>query len=56
MNLIEPGDPSRSYLWHKLNNTHKEAGGEGDPMPYAAWPAPDADLAMIEEYILLLGE
>lgn len=56
MNLIEPGDPSKSYLWLKLNNTHKAAGGKGEPMPYADWPSASEDLAMIEEYILLLGE
>lgn len=56
MNLIEPGDPSNSYLWRKMKNTHQEVGGTGQPMPYADWPSPDADLRMIEEYILLLGE
>lgn len=30
---VEPGDPAQSYLLHKLNNTHLDAGGEGEPMP-----------------------
>ena len=33
MNLIEPGDPSRSYLWHKLRGTHTTVGGAGSTMP-----------------------
>ena len=33
MNLIEPGDPDQSYVWHKLNDTHEDVGGLGDFMP-----------------------
>lgn len=56
MNLVEPGRPDESYLWHKLHNTHQEVGGSGQPMPYANWPLPDEDLAIIEEYILALDD
>ncbi len=35
MNLIEPGDPDASYLWHKLNGTQADVGGEGEGMPSA---------------------
>ncbi|MDC0674474.1 hypothetical protein [Nannocystis radixulma] len=33
MQLVEPGDASNSYLWHKMDNTHKSVGGEGKKMP-----------------------
>lgn len=33
MRLVEPGDASQSYLWHKMDNTHKSVGGEGKKMP-----------------------
>ena len=52
LDRIEPGVPNDSYLWHKINGTHVEAGGEGNPMP-----APDGGLAQdlidtIEQWIL----
>jgi hypothetical protein len=33
MDYIEPGDPSDSYLWHKLNGTQLTVGGSGGRMP-----------------------
>ncbi len=30
---VEPGDPSNSYMVHKLRDTHLSVGGEDDPMP-----------------------
>ncbi|MEL6178220.1 MAG: DUF1592 domain-containing protein [Myxococcota bacterium] len=33
MPLVTPGQPDRSYLWHKLNNTHLDVGGSGELMP-----------------------
>lgn len=33
MLLVEPGSPEGSYLMHKLDGTHLEAGGEGVHMP-----------------------
>lgn len=33
MKLVEPGDPERSYLFHKLRGTHGDVGGFGRPMP-----------------------
>jgi hypothetical protein len=56
MDLIDPGNLEGSYLWHKLQNTHRDVGGEGSAMPYASWPLPDEELALIEEYILALGD
>lgn len=33
MSYVEPGDPGDSYLFHKLNDTHIEVGGQGGRMP-----------------------
>lgn len=33
MKLVEPGEPERSYLLHKLRGSHKSVGGEGQIMP-----------------------
>lgn len=33
MLLVDPGSAETSYLWHKLNNTHKSVGGKGKVMP-----------------------
>ncbi len=33
MDHIEPGDPDRSYIWHKINGTQVMAGGSGVQMP-----------------------
>jgi hypothetical protein len=30
---VSPGQPDKSYLWHKLSGTHVEAGGSGVRMP-----------------------
>jgi hypothetical protein len=38
---IEPGNPSRSYIWHKINGTQVMAGGSGVMMP-SARPGMDA--------------
>ena len=54
MSLVEPGNLEESYLWHKLQATHRDAGGEGEAMPYAEWPLPDEELAVVEDYILAL--
>ncbi|WP_434418334.1 hypothetical protein [Nannocystis pusilla] len=41
MQLIAPSDSENSYLWHKINNTHVEIGGNGTAMP----PPPAAALS-----------
>lgn len=41
MQLVAPGDRDNSYLWHKINNTHVEVGGNGTAMP----PPPAAALS-----------
>lgn len=50
MNLITANDPSNSYLYLKITNTHVAAKGVGDPMP-AAMPLPDDKIMLIEEWI-----
>jgi len=51
LNLIEPGDPERSYLVHKLRGTHGLAGGGGARMPVADTPLDDAEQAAVEAWI-----
>jgi mono/diheme cytochrome c family protein len=48
---VQPGLPSESYLMHKLEGTHLDIGGSGDPMPLGLGPLPDADLATIRTWI-----
>jgi hypothetical protein len=33
MARVNPGEPATSYLWLKLEGTHTDAGGLGEPMP-----------------------
>lgn len=33
MDRVQAGDPTRSYLMHKLDGTHIREGGMGPPMP-----------------------
>lgn len=40
MPFVTPGDPSQSYLWHKVAGTHADVGGAGTLMPP---PAPLSD-------------
>ena len=49
--LVAPGDPDASYLWHKLNGTQADVpGGGGSPMPLGA-PLSADELAAIEQWI-----
>ena len=49
--LVAPGDPDASYLWHKLNGTQTDVpGGGGSPMPLGV-PLTDDELAAIEQWI-----
>ena len=50
MNLVEPGDPSMSYLWLKIDGGFAEVGGTGNPMPVGAMLG-GADKAAIETWI-----
>lgn len=38
LSRIEPGSLERSYLWRKLEGTHKEIGGYGELIPVALKP------------------
>lgn len=52
MDLIEPGDPTNSYLFHKLEGTHLTVGGAGVQMPVGGPPYLDkATLAIIHTWI-----
>ena len=48
--LITAGDHQASYLWHKVNGTHLDVGGNGSQMPFG--PSLSAgDIAAIADYI-----
>ena len=51
--VVEPGDPAKSYLIHKLDGSYKAVGGTGDPMPKMDIPHPLAasDIALITQWI-----
>ena len=51
MNLVEPGEPENSYLWHKLEDTQASVMGSGAKMPLGA-PLTDGELMLIEDWIL----
>jgi len=51
MNLVEPGDPERSYLVHKLRGTQGLVGGGGARMPVGDAPLDDAEEAALEAWI-----
>jgi hypothetical protein len=51
LNLVEPGDPEKSYLIHKLRGTQRRVGGSGNRMPPSA-PLSKAKLRLIERWIL----
>ena len=50
MLLIEPGSPSDSYIWHKLNNTQGTVGGSGSKMPMGATMTA-TELSLVETWI-----
>ena len=45
---IQPGDAKRSYVWLKMQGTHVDAGGYGEPIP-VVWT--DAEEARILSWI-----
>jgi hypothetical protein len=53
MPRVTPGDPSKSYLVHKLKGTQLEVGGSGAPMPMydPPKPFPAEHLEIIERWI-----
>jgi hypothetical protein len=51
LNMIEPGDPEKSYLVLKLRGTHGQSGGGGARMPIADSPLDDVEEAAVEAWI-----
>ena len=51
MFIVDPGNKSVSYLWHKLNNTHIPEGGSGAQMPFEGQPLPAAQLILMGNWI-----
>ena len=51
MKLVKPGNLEKSYLWHKLQNTHVDVGGNGVAMPKVG-SLTDDELDIIELWIL----
>ena len=49
--IVNPGDKSTSYMWHKLNNTHIAEGGSGAQMPCSGMPLPANQLILIGDWI-----
>jgi mono/diheme cytochrome c family protein len=52
---IKAGDPGQSYLLAKLNGTQVQAGGSGAQMPYGATPLAQAQIDMINLWIIQGG-
>jgi hypothetical protein len=51
LNRVEPGDPQKSYLWHKINGTQLSVGGEQDRMPRDRPALKAADIEKIRLWI-----
>jgi len=52
LNRVEANEPEKSYLLHKLQGTHLEAGGSGSQMPLAGTPFNEDQLQIIRQWIL----
>lgn len=52
MDLIEPGLPDDSYVWHKINGTQNSVGGSGVRMPKNNPPLNAQQKDLIEQWIL----
>lgn len=50
MMLVEPAALNQSYLWHKVNGTQLEVGGQGQIMP-STIPLDAGELQVIERWI-----
>ncbi len=53
--LVKAGAPGQSYLLAKLNGTQVQAGGNGAQMPYGATPLAQAQIDMINQWIIQGG-
>lgn len=48
---VTPGKPADSYLYRKLEGTHLDAEGSGEPMPLDGWPLPDEQIKLFHDWI-----
>ena len=51
LNLVEPGDPDKSYLYLKLTGAQLSAGGSGEQMPFQAGQLDAGQLELIRAWI-----
>ena len=49
--LVAPGEPDKSYLLHKLMNTHLDVGGSGLQMPFGEIPLTSEEIAPVRQWI-----
>lgn len=48
---ISAGNPNESYVWYKLNGSHRKVGGSGVRMPMHQPPLPNAFMVVFEKWI-----
>ncbi len=51
LNLVEPGEPDKSYLYLKLTGAQLSAGGSGAQMPFQAGQLDAGQLELIRSWI-----
>lgn len=51
MNRVTPNQPDNSYLVHKVQDTHMDAGGSGNRMPLGRSPLSQSDIDLIRAWI-----
>ena len=51
LNLVEPGEPEKSYFYLKLTGAHLAAGGSGEQMPFQAGQLDATQLELIRAWI-----
>ncbi len=51
MNRVTPNQPDNSYLVHKVQGTHLDAGGSGSRMPLGRSPLSQSDIDLIRAWI-----
>ncbi|MCB9675306.1 MAG: hypothetical protein H6737_09335 [Alphaproteobacteria bacterium] len=52
MAYITPGSLEDSYVWHKIEDTHHEVGGDGERMPLDTAPLDADETALLSDWIL----
>ena len=51
MNRVTPNQPDNSYLVHKVQGTHLDAGGSGSRMPLNRSPLSQSDIDLVRAWI-----